>query len=206
MQTFLPYSALWQCAACLDSKRLGKQRVEAAQIITTLATGEGAWRNHPAVRMWENYPLMLGWYYTNCVDYWERRGFKNTMPGELKIPFSYTGKHTGSPIPCSIPALLLSHRASLLRKNPTYYSRFPNWQATPALPYYWPVPTAKQEWLPEHDNLVTIYIDHYGDPCAEYCIPLPEGWRITTAQDTTFLPYPLVDFAPKGATLAQVTQ
>lgn len=36
MQTFLPYKSFEQSAACLDNKRLGKQRVEVLQILKAL--------------------------------------------------------------------------------------------------------------------------------------------------------------------------
>jgi hypothetical protein len=39
MQTFLPYPNFAQSAACLDNKRLGKQRVEVLKILNALAKG-----------------------------------------------------------------------------------------------------------------------------------------------------------------------
>ena len=36
MQTFLPYKSMGQSVRCLDYKRLGKQRVEAFQILNAL--------------------------------------------------------------------------------------------------------------------------------------------------------------------------
>jgi hypothetical protein len=40
MQTFLPYKSFKDSARCLDNKRLGKQRVEALQLLKTLKQGE----------------------------------------------------------------------------------------------------------------------------------------------------------------------
>lgn len=53
MQTFLPYTDPEKCARVLDNKRLGKQRVEAIQILNVLlgVTQTKGWRNHPAVKM-----------------------------------------------------------------------------------------------------------------------------------------------------------
>lgn len=51
MQTFLPYASFTDNAQCLDRQRLGKQRVEAFQILKTLLYG-GGWQHHPVVRMW----------------------------------------------------------------------------------------------------------------------------------------------------------
>ena len=52
MQTFLPYPDLRDSVACLDSKRLGKQRVECLQILNVLEGRRTGWQNHPAVKMW----------------------------------------------------------------------------------------------------------------------------------------------------------
>jgi hypothetical protein len=50
MQTFLPYESYARSAAVLDRQRLGKQRVEAMQILRVLAGETAGWGNHPAVR------------------------------------------------------------------------------------------------------------------------------------------------------------
>jgi len=51
VQTFLPYTDFIKSAKCLDYKRLGKQRVEAKQILNILLgeTTKAGWTNHPAV-------------------------------------------------------------------------------------------------------------------------------------------------------------
>jgi hypothetical protein len=88
MQTFLPYEDIQRSVKVLDNKRLGKQRVEAMQIINVL-TGQQktkGWINHPAVKMWEGYVSCLMLYTNTCIFEWIDRGFKNTMqvyPGYL---------------------------------------------------------------------------------------------------------------------------
>ena len=52
MQTFLPFPDYIQSARALDYKRLGKQRVEALQILNTLTGRSEGWSQHPAVKMW----------------------------------------------------------------------------------------------------------------------------------------------------------
>lgn len=52
MQTFLPVANFCESAKYLDKARLGKQRVEAMQILSTLSGASRGWINHPAVRMW----------------------------------------------------------------------------------------------------------------------------------------------------------
>ena len=61
MQTFLPYADFVKTAKCLDYRRLGKQRVEAFQILNILEgkTTKAGWKHHPAVLMWEGYENAL---------------------------------------------------------------------------------------------------------------------------------------------------
>lgn len=132
MQTFLPYPSFIQSAACLDYRRLGKQRVEARQILHTLKHG-GSWSNHPAVKMWAGFEVALMVYSNTCIREWIERGYKNTMP-------------IINTIACSVkfPPWLgdadfhASHRSNLLRKAPDYYGQF-GWSEPNDLPYVWPV-------------------------------------------------------------------
>jgi len=55
MQTFLPYVNFAESAKCLDYRRLGKQRVEAKQILDVLNGKTTAWQNHPCVKAWKGY-------------------------------------------------------------------------------------------------------------------------------------------------------
>ena len=43
----------------LDPLRLGKQRVEALQILRALTVPGYGWRHHPAVKMWAGYEEAL---------------------------------------------------------------------------------------------------------------------------------------------------
>ena len=54
MQTFLPYPDFRASAQVLDRRRLGKQRVEALQVLRGLIVPGYGWRRHPAVRMWDD--------------------------------------------------------------------------------------------------------------------------------------------------------
>ena len=70
----------------LDYRRLGKQRVEAYQILNVLSgkgkknkNGTVAWSNHPAVKMWKGYEKALALYgYTMCLE-WKYRGYKDSL-------------------------------------------------------------------------------------------------------------------------------
>ena len=100
VNTFIPYPDFNECAKVLDNKRLGKQRVEAKQIldiITGKSKGKG-WKNHVAVNMWRGYENALTLYYNTIVQEWMNRGFKNNMPiivitGKIVIPWFATNKH-----------------------------------------------------------------------------------------------------------------
>ncbi|MDT5035120.1 MAG: hypothetical protein QOE03_305, partial [Micromonosporaceae bacterium] len=55
VQTFLPYPEFATSARVLDQRRLGKQRVEAIQVLRGLIVPGYGWRHHPAVKMWAGY-------------------------------------------------------------------------------------------------------------------------------------------------------
>ena len=78
MQTFLPFPDFQQSAAVLDRVRLGKQRVEALQILRALVIPEYGWQSHPAVRMWMGYVPALTMYGLAMVDEWTARGGEDT--------------------------------------------------------------------------------------------------------------------------------
>lgn len=59
MQTFLPYPDFTESAAVLDRDRLGKQRVEALEVLRGPTVPGCGWRNHPAARMRIGYEEAL---------------------------------------------------------------------------------------------------------------------------------------------------
>lgn len=135
MQTFLPYPDFVKSLQCLDNKRLGKQRVEALQILNTLSGKSNGWKNHPAVRMWRGYERALEYYKNLAIDQWIRRGFNNSMPEtyefESKQEFVWPNWR-------GYEEFHASHRSNLLRKDPIWYGQF-GWTEPDNLPYIWPV-------------------------------------------------------------------
>lgn len=132
MQTFLPYKNFVKSAECLDYRRLGKQRVEAFQILNALDGKSKGWVNHPATRMWRGYEDALKLYHNVCIEEWVKRGYKNTMqlkdvPEDLEMPW-WLGDEK----------LHASHRSKLLEKDFDYYSVF-NWLEKPGMAYWWPI-------------------------------------------------------------------
>lgn len=80
MQTFLPFPSSDKSAACLDYRRLGKQRVEAWMILEIiLGERQSAWATHPAVTMWEEYPDALAAYGVTCCLEWKARGYIDNL-------------------------------------------------------------------------------------------------------------------------------
>ena len=133
MQTFLPYPDFQKTVKVLDYRRLGKQRVEAYQILRTLrGEGKTGWKHHPAVLMWKGYEKSLAAYMNACIEEWIDRGYRNTMRTE------FVGFPAPMPPWFGAETLHASHRSNLLRKDPVYYGAF-GWAEGPHLPYYWPV-------------------------------------------------------------------
>lgn len=129
MQTFLPLPSFQESAACLDNKRLGKQRVEVLQLVL------GQFPNHPASKMWRGYTDALIDYGVTICKEWVRRGFSDSVQEKLLA-------HCPSsdfPLPpwFGDKDFHASHRSNLLRKDPYFYGKF-GWPEPDDLPYIWP--------------------------------------------------------------------
>lgn len=122
MQTFLPYKDFEETARVLDWRRLGKQRVEADQILNIVSgkTKKLGWRNHPAVKIWVGYEEALVIYRNTIIREWIRRGYKNNM---VILPEKNI-KDVSLPDLIGVDEYHLSHQSNLLRKDPEYYGRF----------------------------------------------------------------------------------
>ncbi len=138
MQTFLPFADFETSLSCLDNKRLGKQRVEAAQIINILSgngkimkNGNITWGNHPAVRQWEKNIDALKLYFNISVSLWVKRG-KNNSYEFFELP-----EYIEMPIWLGHEEYHSRHRASLLFKKFDWYSQF-GWEEKPEINYIWP--------------------------------------------------------------------
>lgn len=134
MQTFLPYPSYQLSAECLDNKRLGKQRVEAWQILRALRGETKGWVNHPATVMWRGYEQALIQYgVTMCIE-WRKRGFQDSLLkqfiDEQRTEF------------CEMPwwfgwrPFHISHMSNLLRKDPIHYAEFLQY-TNATMPYVW---------------------------------------------------------------------
>ncbi len=149
MQTFLAYPDFAQSAEVLDTVRLGKQRVEALQILRALTVSGYGWQHHPAVAMWAGYEPALACYGLTMCRVWTELGRPDTCAATLRADFAH-----------ALPAATISdqaqlsgegelppwlgsrdfhraHQSALVRKNPDHYRRwFPDVPSD--LPYVWP--------------------------------------------------------------------
>jgi len=139
MQTFFVYEDTKLNAQVLDNKRLGKQRVEAIQILRSLIGETDGWKNHPAVKMWKGYePFLLYMYLYDIMGEWKRRGYRNDKCEEH---YKYLTRKIDIDIvkPDWLDENFMnSHRSKLISKNYDYYKpKFP--VVEEGLEYIWPV-------------------------------------------------------------------
>ncbi len=141
VNTFLPYADFKQSVQCLDWQRLGKQRVEAKQIITILqSNGDLPFSHHPAVKMWIGHASALKLYFNECVSEWIRRGYKNNLP-----LYELSEEKISMPWFIGWPPFHLSHQASLFRKKSDFYSfsALENFKPLHSQGYLWPSDVAQ---------------------------------------------------------------
>ena len=163
MQTFLPLEGFAETAAVLDPRRLGKQRVEALQVLRALTVPGYGWRHHPAVRMWIGYPEAFARYGLEICEVWRRAGRPDTCAVALAAELaercrvlrvrSQRELAAAGEVPpwLGMAAFHRSHRSALVRKDPTWYRRyFPDIEDD--LPNVWPRsdrdPAARSPELP----------------------------------------------------------
>lgn len=135
MQTFLPYSDYEKSAQSLDYRRLGKQRIEAKQILLALSDPNYGWRHHPAVLMWKNCEYELCKYAIAICKEWIKRGYvDNQLPFFEEKMSKFAPK---TPIWMGHDKFHIAHQSNLIKKDSGYYqSKFPG--VPNDLPYFWP--------------------------------------------------------------------
>lgn len=132
MQTFLAYPSFAESAKVLDRQRLGKQRLEALQILRTLRGESSAWQHHPAVRMWAGHEYLLAVYGKTICEEWRRRGYRDNLIGRF-VP---SGQEIVPPW-LGDSRLHDSHKAALIAKFPEHYQ--PLWPDVEGkIDYWWP--------------------------------------------------------------------
>jgi Pyrimidine dimer DNA glycosylase len=149
MQTFLPCPGFAESARVLDTKRLGKQRVETIQVLRALTVPGYGWRHHPAAAMWAGYEEGLVRYGLDICEIWCSQGRADTCATTLGVDLTAATGLTlirsqreladAGELPPWLgdPEFHLSHQAALVRKDPAHYRPlFPD--VADDLPYVWP--------------------------------------------------------------------
>ena len=137
VNTFLPWPDMQKSAEALDNKRLGKQRVEALQILRANLGLTRGWRNHPAAVMWRGHQGYLFVYIGAMCTEWKKRGFVDNIEEQLReLCKEYSLQGWDPPWWWDNNEFHKSHRSNLKRKDPVWY-RF---RVRDNLPYKWPKP------------------------------------------------------------------
>jgi len=156
VNTFLPYADFDESAKALDYRRLGKQRVEALQILRANLGLTVGWVNHPAAKMWKGHEITLCKYGIAMCMEWRDRGFKdscldkfNAVLKEIAEKITKGKDHPDLtwitdrleilPNWLGDESFHRSHQSNLMRKDPAFYSRH-NWDVPDDLDYVWPLP------------------------------------------------------------------
>ncbi len=128
MQIFRPYIDHRKSARFLDDRRLGRQRVEAKQVLLAilrrrgvLRDGRRGWLNHPIVLMYDEGPYVddLVEYFYAVVEEWTRRGYRNNMSlNDVEPLLKEVEGAPGTPV---TGELAREYRRLLLLKEPCHY-------------------------------------------------------------------------------------
>ena len=160
MQTFLPHPAMRDSLDALDNKRLNKQILECYQILKVLSgqSPSNAWRNHPAVLMWEGAENELWRYTQTAIVLADMRGIKTDKNAENIKALTKTavlGWGDNEPAwrknPITVKRVNATHKANLYRKDPDYYAEYAssvndqyNQPCCDGCLYYWPTHPLKK--------------------------------------------------------------
>jgi hypothetical protein len=137
VNTFLPYADFQQVAESLDDRRLGKQRVEALQILRANLGLTVGWRNHPAAVMWRGNEGMLAAYAITMCNEWVKRGYiDSTKQQVIELMKQYKLVAIKKPWWLGADKFHESHQSNLKRKLPEHYP----FEVDDGLPYQWPTP------------------------------------------------------------------
>jgi Pyrimidine dimer DNA glycosylase len=166
VNTFLPFRSYAESAKCLDNKRLFKQLVECKQLWTGIHYQSKGWVNHPATVMWRPYTEQYMAYWRATLLEVVRRGAINPdaitrwrkLIDGIGLPLLKR-----CPWWMEHPAVFVSHRSNLYKKNPDHYRAF-ECQYTG---YFWPDP--------EHERYT--YLES-GEPKSRRTIYLEEANQI----------------------------
>jgi hypothetical protein len=156
MQTFLPHRDFTKTASRLDRKRLIKQSVENLQVLKSLAgLYQSAWKNHPAVRMWDQHEDWLFVYNEAIIKEILLRGYKNSTREKFDQVYQdhFWGVESDMPWWLGDDRVHYSHRGRLYEKDSEkyyFYSDFAGYRnlgytCCVECNYFWPTHMEKSE-------------------------------------------------------------
>jgi len=132
MQVFRPYIDWRMSARVLDNRRLGKQRVEAKQVMNAILRrmglirdGRRGWLNHPITLMYYNdgrpYFRDLIGYFNACVEEWRLRRMRSSISlSDIEHLIQGVISAEGHPL---TPTHEIEYRRILILKEPEHYIR-----------------------------------------------------------------------------------
>jgi len=121
MITYLPFASLQASAAVLDTNRLGRMPSAVLDIFKGIKSGS----NHPAVKMWRDWPGPLFQFYLNSLDELRRRGYRDPKCNrEIEKYYANSISKAVKPKRHFADVLHLSHRVQLWKKDPVHYAKF----------------------------------------------------------------------------------
>jgi Pyrimidine dimer DNA glycosylase len=137
VNTFLPFPDYDKTAESLDYRRLGKQRVEALQILKVNLGLTQGWKNHPAAVMWRGHEGALFKYLVAICKRWTSLGYKDTVlekATEIVVQADLDPESYSKPKWLGNRRFHKSHQSNLKRKDPVHYQ----FNVPDDLPYVWP--------------------------------------------------------------------
>lgn len=135
VNTFLPYPDYEKSAKALDVKRLGKQRVEAMQILRANLGLTNGWKNHPAAVMWKGHEGQLLLYTVAICMRWRALGYKDTVLDKvMSLFYDIPREAFKKPWWLGHRKFHKSHQSNLRRKDANHYK----FNVPDDLPYLWP--------------------------------------------------------------------
>jgi len=123
LQTFLPYPDFDRSAQVLDRSRLGKQRIEALQILRACMDPTYGFQHHPAVSMWRGHEVALHNYGQAICREWIRRGYMDTVAQKLteSVMPALMRPGQGDPAWLGDERFHRWHQSKLVRVDPDHY-------------------------------------------------------------------------------------
>ena len=119
-------------------KRLGKQRVEALQILRANLGLTKGWVNHPAAVMWRGHEGSLAVYTLHMCARWVALGYKDNVTDQVReLMKDLPPESFKEPWWLGNEEFHESHQSNLKRKDPIHYQ----FDVEDDLPYKWPTQT-----------------------------------------------------------------